>query len=94
MNDMVVTLLATKPCELNNFLSAYYNKDMEIQDGSFRWSGIFKNPIEGVCILATLMDNIENYKIEALVSINHYDNFKVSKDNVNDLVKFLYWINS
>lgn len=92
MNDIVVTLLSSKPCELNKFLSAYYKKDMGIEEGSFRWSCMFKRPIDSICILATLIDNIEDFKIEALVSINHYENIKVSENNINDLVKFLYWI--
>lgn len=92
MNNIVVTLLAEKPCELNKFLSAYYCKDMNIEECAFRWSCMFKRPLDSICILATLIDNIEDFKIEALVSVNHYDNIKVSEDNINDLVKFLYWI--
>ena len=94
MNDIVVTLLATKPSELNKFLSAYYKKDMNIEEGAFRWSCIYKEPLDSICILATLMDNIEDFKIEALISVEHYDNIKVSEENINDLVKFLYWINN
>ena len=92
MNDIIVTLLAEKPCELNKFLSAYYSKDMEINDGAFRWSCVFKKPLDSICILATLIDNIEDYKIEALISIDKYDNIRVSEDNINDLVKLLYWM--
>ena len=94
MNDIVVTLLAEKPCELNKFLSAYYNKEMGIEEGAFRWSCIYKRPIDSICILAALIDNIEDYKIEALISIKHYDNIKVSENNINELVKILYWLNS
>ena len=92
MNDIVVTLLASKPCELNKFLSAYYCKDMGVEEGAFRWSCMFKKPLDSICILATLIDNLEDFKIEALVSINHFDNIKVSEDNINDLVKLLYWM--
>ncbi len=93
MNNVVVTLLAEKPCELNRFLSAYYDKEMGIEDGAFRWSCICKKPLESLSILATLIDNIEKFKIEALISIEHYDNIKVSEENINELVKLLYWMN-
>lgn len=93
MNNIVITLLAEKPCELNRFLSNYYNKDMEIDDKAFMWTTIYQKPLESICILATLIDNTEDYKIEALISINHYNSIKVSEKNINDLVKFLYWIN-
>lgn len=92
MNDIVVTLLAEKPCELNRFLSAYYSRDMQIEEGAFRWSCMYKKPLDSICILAALIDNIEDYKIEALVSVKHLNNIKVSEDNINDLVKFLYWM--
>ena len=92
MNDIVVTLLAEKPCELNKFLSAYYSRDMQIEESAFRWSCIYKKPLDSICILATLIDNIEDYKIEALISINHLNNIKVSENNINDLVKFLHWM--
>lgn len=93
MNNVVVTLLASKPSELNRFLSSYYNRDMKIEEGAFRWSSIFQKPLDSICMLATLIDNIEDYKIEALISINHYNSIKVSEKNINDLVKILYWIN-
>ena len=92
MNDIVVTLLAKKPDELNKFLSAYYRKDMKIYEGAFRWSCVYKRPLDSICLLSALIDNIEEYKIEALVSVNHSDNIKVSGDNINDLVKFLNWM--
>lgn len=92
MNDIVVTLLASKPDELNKFLSAYYSKNMNICESAFRWSCVYKRPLDSICILSTLMDNIEDYKIEALVSVKHLDNIKVSEENINELVKFLYWM--
>lgn len=92
MNDIVVTLLAKKPDELNKFLSAYYSKDMEICESAFRWSCFYKRPLESICLLSALIDNIEDYKIEALISVKHLNNIKVSENNINDLVKFLYWM--
>lgn len=88
MNGIVVTLIATKPNELNKFLSAYYCKDMEIEESAFRWSCQYKRPLDSICILATLIDNLEDFKIEALVSVNHLSNIRVSKNNINELVKF------
>ena len=93
MNDIIVTLLAEKPCELNRFLSSYYNKDMQIEEGAFRWTSIFQKSLDSICMLATLVDNIEDYKIEALVSIKHYNSVKVTNENINELVKLLYWMN-
>ena len=93
MYNIIVTLLAEKPRELNRFLSSYYNKDMQIEEGAFRWTSIFQKPLDSICMLATLVDNIEDYKIEALVSIKHYNSVKVTNENINELVKLLYWMN-
>ena len=92
MNDIVVTLLAKKPDELNKFLSAYYSKNMEICENAFRWSCVYKRPLESICLLSALIDNIEDYKIEALISVNHLNNIKVSVDNINELGKLLCWM--
>ena len=52
-----------------------------------------REPLDSICMLATLVDNIEDYKIEALVSIKHYNSVKVTNENINELVKLLYWMN-
>ena len=90
MNPYVITLLSRKPSELNRFISKYYNQKMYVQEGTFRWSSSFSNALESSLLLSTLVDNSEDYQIEAYISIQHQDNLKVSKENINGIVKYLY----
>ena len=91
MKNVTITLLSQKPSELNNFLSRYFNKEIDIADEAFMWSCIYKEPLASVNLISTLIDNNEKFKIEALISIEHLDSIKVSEDNLDDLIKLMYF---
>ena len=90
MRDVTITLLSKKPSELNEFLNTYFDKEIDITDGAFMWSCIYQEPLASVSLISTLIDNNEKYKIEALISIEHIDSIRVSEENINELIKFLY----
>ena len=91
MRDVTVTLLSQKPSELNNFLSRYFNEEVDVEEGAFMWSCIYTEPLASVNLISTLIDNSEKFKIEALISIEHLDTIKVSEENVEDLIKLMYF---
>lgn len=94
MKNAVVTLLAEKPCELSRFLKNFYNKDIIIDDTSFKWSCYYDSPIDTMNLLSTLMDNYEDYKIEAFLSLNKITNIKITEENINELIKFFATVQS
>ena len=55
------------------------------------WSCIYKEPLAGVNLISTLIDNNEKFKIEALISIEHLDSSKVSEENLDDLIRLMYF---
>lgn len=91
MKDVTVTLLSQKPSELNKFLSRYFDEEVDVADEAFMWSCIYEEPLAGVNLISTLIDNNENFKIDALISIEHLDSIKVSEDNIDDLIKLMYF---
>ena len=91
MRDVTITLLSQKPSELNEFLNTYFDKEIDVTDEAFMWSCIYQEPLASVSLISTLIDNNEKYKIEALISIEHIDSIKVSEENINDLIKLLYF---
>ncbi len=91
MRDVIITLLAEKPSELNNFLTKYFDNKVDVTDGAFMWSCIYKEPLASVNLISTLIDNNEKFKIDALVSIEHLDSIKVSEENLDDLIKLMYF---
>ena len=91
MRDVTITLLSQKPSELNEFLNTYFDKEVDVTDEAFMWSCIYQEPLASVSLISTLIDNNEKYKIEALISIENIDSIKVSEENINDLIKLLYF---
>ena len=91
MKDVTITLLSKKPSELNNFLNTYFDKEIEVTDEAFMWSCIYQEPLQSVNLISTLIDNNEKYKIEALISIEHLQSIKVSEENLDDLIKFMFF---
>lgn len=91
MRDVTITLLSQKPSELNEFLNTYFDEKIDVTDGAFMWSCIYQEPLASVSLISTLIDNSEKYKIEALISIEHLDSIKVSEENIEDLIKLMYF---
>ena len=52
---------------------------------------IFKNYVDENEFenISTLIDN--NYKIEALISLEHLESIKISKENLEEFIKFMYF---
>ena len=91
MRDVTITLLSQKPSELNNFLNSFFDKEVDVAEEAFMWSCIYKEPLASVNLISTLIDNNEKFKIEALISIGHFDSIKVSEENIEDLIKLMYF---
>ena len=90
MNQYVVTLLSVKPNELSRFLSKYSDQKIIVEEGTFRWSCEYLTAHTPILMISTLLDNIEDYHINAYLSINHHDNIEVSKENMNDMMQLLF----
>ena len=56
----IVKLQSHKPGELNEFLSEYYDTNLEI-DKNLRWQKKYENPIEITDLIAAYIDNQENF---------------------------------
>lgn len=91
MNKVIVTLLTNTQNELNRFLSTYFSKDMNIDDNAFKWSCIYSNPLESINLISTAIDNIEDYNMLVTINIDHKYNIKVSQENLDTLIKFMYF---
>ena len=63
---VTVNLYSNKKGELNNFLSKFYNTNLEIFD-SLKWNKNYSNPIELAEIIGIFIDNIDKYFINMWV---------------------------
>lgn len=91
MRDVTITLLSQKPSEINNFLNSFFDKKINVDEKAFMWSCIYEEPLAGVNLISTLIDNSEKFKIEALVSLEHLESIKVSEENLEDLIRLMYF---
>ena len=75
--------------EINKFLSKYYNTEMGL-DNSLKWEKKYNNPIEITELIGTFIDNIDNYKINMWVSIDTDIYIRISNENADLVIKYLY----
>ena len=59
----ILFLYGKKSGELNNFLSRFYNTNLEIYD-DLKWSKKYTNPIELAEMIGIFIDNNDSYQIK------------------------------
>lgn len=84
-----VNLYSTKKGELNNFLSRFYNTDLEIYN-NLNWEKKYTNPIELAEIIGVYIDNSDLYNLKMLICIDKNLFITITEDNANDIIKYLY----
>lgn len=85
----IVKLQSPKPGELNEFLSGYYNTNLEIEK-KLRWQKKYENPIEITDLIAAYIDNQEHFDINMWISLDKNIFIKISEFNANDIIKYLF----
>jgi len=84
-----VNLYSNKKGELNDFLSRFYNTDLEIYN-NLKWEKKYANPLELAEIIGTFIDNLDDYDIIMWISLDKNVFISVSEDNANDIIRYLY----
>lgn len=84
-----VNLYSEKLGELNNFLSKFYNTNLEIYD-DLSWEKKYNNPIEIAEIIGVFLDNIDDYFINMWICLDKNVYINVNEKNGNDIIKYLY----
>ncbi len=84
-----VNLYSKKLGELNNFLSKFYNTNLEIYD-DLSWEKKYNNPIEIAEIIGVFLDNIDDYFINMWICLDKNVYINVNEKNGNDIIKYLY----
>ena len=81
-----VNLYSTKKGELNDFLSRFYNTDLEIYN-NLNWEKKYTNPIELAEIIGVYIDNSDLYNLKMLICIDKNLFITITEDNANDIIK-------
>ena len=86
---VIVSLYSSKKGEINNFLSKFYEKNLNIND-SLKWEQTFANPIDSVNIIGTFIDNKETFDINMWVSLDTGFFINVTDFNSDKIIRYLY----
>ena len=84
---VIVSLYSSKKGEINNFLSKFYEKNLNIND-SLKWEQTFANPIDSVNIIGTFIDNKENFNMWVSLDTGFFIN--VTDFNSDKIIRYLY----
>ena len=85
----IVNLYSNKKGELNNFLSRFYNTNLEIYN-NLKWEKKYANQLELAEIIGTFIDNFDDYNISMWISLDKDVFISISKDNADDIIRYLY----
>ena len=86
---ITLNLFSEKLCEINKFLSHFYNTDFGLNP-DFNWEKKYANPVEMADIIGTFVDNIDYYIINMWISLDKGIYIHVTEINANDIIKYLY----
>ena len=88
----IVSLYSVMPGELQRFLEDFYNtKDFDKTIFSDKhWEKKYPNPVEIVDIIGAYIENINEYNISMWISIDSGVFIKVTEDNAEELIRYLY----
>lgn len=88
--NTVVSLYSNKNHEIINFLRKFYNNDYLKIENELEWKKEFNNSIEIAEFIGIYIDNNDNYEITMWISLDQDVFIKITEDNANDIIKYLY----
>lgn len=79
--------------EISRFLKHFYSnnqQDILVDDYILEWQKTFENPVEMAEIIGVFIDNIDDYKINMWICLDKDILINVTKNNVDELIRYLY----
>lgn len=89
MLSTIVNLYSDKKGEIDEFLTKFYEKKIEISN-DLKWEKSFSNPVEISDIIGTFIENNEKYKINMWVSFDKNVFINVTETNADKLIRYIF----
>ena len=86
---VTVILQSQKKGEINNFLSKFYNTNLDIEN-HLKWKKEYKNPIEISDIIGTYIDNKDIFELTMWICLDKDIFINITEANANDVIKYLF----
>ena len=85
----IVNLYSEIKGELNNFLSRFYNTNLDIVD-DLKWQKKYANPIELAEIVGVFIDNFDEFNIKMWISLYKDVFININEKNGDSIIRYLY----
>lgn len=85
----IVNLYSEIKGELNNFLSRFYNTNLDIVD-DLKWQKKYANPIELAEIVGVFIDNFDEFNIKMWISLDKDVFININEKNGDSIIRYLY----
>ena len=87
----LVRLYSLSSLEIDRFLTHFYGiGNYEFDTNNKQWQKEYPNPVEMADIIGAYIENIDDYNITMWVSIDSGVFIKVTPDNNDELIRYLY----
>lgn len=88
----MVKLYSTIPNEIVRFLKNFFTdfSSSKEENNFTQWQKEYPNPIEIADIIGAYIENIDDYNLSMWVSIDSGVFIKVTPDNSDELIRYLY----
>lgn len=84
-----INLYSTKEGEIKNFLTSFYNKNIELEH-NLKYKIHFGNPIEMTDMIGIFIENNEKYQINMWISFDKHVYINVTEHNVDKIIRYIY----
>lgn len=86
---ITINLLSEKENSINNFLTKFFEKDMQADKDTAEWSYVLPIPLDAINIISAVMDNNLEDDLTVWVSFDPNVFIKIRKDNYNDIIRYI-----
>lgn len=84
-----INLYSDKKGELNNFLSRFYDTNLNIPN-DLKWEKQFENPIELADFIGVFCDNFDDYDLAMWISLDKNVFIRVTDNNTDTIIRYLF----
>lgn len=89
MKTTKIVLYSMNSNEIENFLSAFYENEIDISN-KLNWIIEYTNPIEMVDIIGVFIDNNDRYKINMWLCLDENVYININQTNSDKIIRYLF----
>ena len=88
-----INFYSEKEGEIKRFLELFYSKNLKLENNLI-YKQEFNNPIDMIEIISCFIDNNEKFNANLWISLDKDVYICVTNNNLNNIIKYIYDINS